>query len=337
MNHEALVPSSALESRRAVRRIGASQDQQGRRYWMRLGRAAALAAIGIGVQLWIDGALRMNSSGPAGEFQGTIVPAESAPQAVPLREGRLVLATHAGAGSTAVGTGGGALASPAVPERVSPSPVNGVPQASARPADGTGRRAGDAREPVGAEWRPPVASRPLPALTSAGVAAPAPRDVGRDDAAIPADTAIPIAPVQPRLTLARAAAHAPIASGPGLAPLNPPQLAVRMHETESILQVLQRYQRAVERMDARAAQAVWPSLDARALARAFTGLESNSLAFEDCGVTISTGAVAQAQCRAIATYLPKVGRRKPVNASHEYTFTFSKTGGDWRIDSAAIR
>jgi hypothetical protein len=227
---------------------------------------------------------------------------------------------------------GGVLASSAVPARVSPSPLNGTRQAFARTGTDTARRAdGVVRGRLGAEGRTPVASRPLPGVTSAWAAAPAPRDGSRDHAARAVE------PVQPRLTIARASARAPIASVPGVAPLNPPQRAVRMHETESILQVLHRYQRAVERMDARAAQAVWPSLDARALARAFTGLESNSLAFEDCGVTISTGAVAQAQCRAVATYLPKVGRRKPVNASHEYTFTFSKTGGDWRIDSAAIR
>jgi hypothetical protein len=182
--------------------------------------------------------------------------------------------------------------------------------------------------------RRPTASRPVHAIAPAPVPDRQPTDTPATSRT--SRPTVP-APIHPRLTLASARSTAPIVSLPVVAPLNPPQPAVRMDEADSILRVLHQYRRAVERMDARAAQAVWPSLDARALARAFTGLESNSLAFEDCGVTISAGEMAQAQCRAVATYLPKVGRRKPVNAQHEYTFTFSKTGGDWRIDSAAIR
>ena len=52
---------------------------------------------------------------------------------------------------------------------------------------------------------------------------------------------------------------------------------------------------------------------------------------------VTTNAAARARCQGIATYLPKIGRRKPISATHEWTFNLSKSGGDWQIESAAIR
>jgi hypothetical protein len=92
----------------------------------------------------------------------------------------------------------------------------------------------------------------------------------------------------------------------------------------------------VGRKDPLAAKAVWPTLDVRALARAFNDLETHTLALEGCGVTVADSA-ARARCHGVATYLPKVGRRRAINASHEWTFDLSKSGGDWQIESAAIR
>ena len=134
---------------------------------------------------------------------------------------------------------------------------------------------------------------------------------------------------------AAAAAPAAASSAAGVAHAVP--VAPRREE-ESILLVLHEYESAVGRKDPVAAKAVWPALDDRALARAFNDLQSHSLALEDCGVTVAnSNAAARARCQGVATYLPKVGRRKPINASHEWTFNLSKTGGDWQIESAAIR
>ena len=107
-------------------------------------------------------------------------------------------------------------------------------------------------------------------------------------------------------------------------------------EEASILQVLRQYERAVAHKDPLGAKAVWPSLDDRALARAFNDLQAHSLALQDCGVTVES-AGARATCRGKATYLPKVGRRKPISASHEWTFNLAKEGGGWHIQSAAIQ
>jgi hypothetical protein len=293
---------------------------------MRLGRATALAAIGVGVQLWIDGALRLRSPEPDGQTAEASATAAEAGSSVPISgAGRYVLATGA---ETPVGTAG---ASADVPDRAMPPPIR-APEPAAQSAPS----AADAEDEARRKDAPRRASAALRRVNGTGMSSAPPSVVprrlnGKDEAPVS------VSPVEPRPTLASRRGPVPIASVAGVAPITPPQHAVRIDETESIRRVLHQYQHAVERMDARAAQAVWPSLDARALARAFTGLESHSLAFEDCGITISRDAVAQAQCRAVATYLPKVGRRKPVNASHEYTFTFTKTDGDWQIDSAAIR
>jgi hypothetical protein len=113
-------------------------------------------------------------------------------------------------------------------------------------------------------------------------------------------------------------------------------IATGAREEDSILQVLRLYETAVGRKDPLAAKAVWPSLDDRALARAFNGLEAHSLALEGCGVTV-TSSGARARCHGVASSLPKVGRRKAISASHEWTFNLAKSGDDWQIESAAIR
>jgi len=148
----------------------------------------------------------------------------------------------------------------------------------------------------------------------------------------PAVSSIPVPQLTP--TAARVdinAAPAPTRAG-RIAPV------VTRGEEASILQVLHEYETAVGRKDPLAAKAVWPALDDRALARAFNDLQSHSLALEDCGVTVAnSNAAARARCQGVATSLPKVGRRKPISASHEWTFNLSKAGGDWQIESAAIR
>jgi hypothetical protein len=147
----------------------------------------------------------------------------------------------------------------------------------------------------------------------------------------------PVAIPGPAALAANAAASAPAAAPSAARVARALPVAPRRDE-ESILLVLHEYETAVGRKDPAAAKAVWPALDDRALARAFNDLQSHSLALEDCGVTVANShAAARARCQGVATYLPKVGRRKPISASHEWTFNLSKSGGDWQIESAAIR
>ena len=195
---------------------------------------------------------------------------------------------------------------------------------------------------------------------AAVASSPAPREVVRAGGfPVLAEAAVPIVPATHRLAgWTSDAAGVPADAVPELAASEPRRPAVieaspsvmpatrsvrtaeaptSPREEASILHVLHEYETAVGRKDPQAAKAVWPALDDRALARAFNDLQSHSLALEDCGVTVNSSAIARARCQGVATYLPKIGRRKPISASHEWTFNLSKSGGDWQIESAAIR
>ena len=98
---------------------------------------------------------------------------------------------------------------------------------------------------------------------------------------------------------------------------------------------LQRYRSAYELLNARSAQEVWPTVDEPALARAFDGLESQSLTFDDCNVELD-GAVATATCRGSAKYTPRTGSRESHVESRVWSFTLSRMSRGWQIDSARV-
>jgi hypothetical protein len=108
-------------------------------------------------------------------------------------------------------------------------------------------------------------------------------------------------------------------------------------DEKEIEQTLQLYAEAYERLDASAARRVWPSVDERALARAFAGLESQGLSFERCDVEVQE-AEARAVCRGRARYVPKVGNREPLTASRQWTFRLRRAGDNsWQIADAEVR
>jgi hypothetical protein len=100
-----------------------------------------------------------------------------------------------------------------------------------------------------------------------------------------------------------------------------------------IRDALQRYRHAYNALDARLAHAVYPGVDETALARAFEGLQSQSLDFEACTVDAS-GVSARAVCRGSAQYVPRIGSRAPRAEPRLWTFRLRKDGRDWTIESA---
>ena len=95
--------------------------------------------------------------------------------------------------------------------------------------------------------------------------------------------------------------------------------------------LLERYRGAYERLDANAAGETWPSVDRRALAKAFADLSSQTLRFENCDINLGeTRGVAS--CRGLASYVGRVGKRAEL-AQRQWTFLVQKNGDDWRIDS----
>jgi hypothetical protein len=107
-------------------------------------------------------------------------------------------------------------------------------------------------------------------------------------------------------------------------------------EEELVRQLIDRYAGALERLDVSAAQAAWPTVDGKALKRAFGQLASQRLTFQSCGITIS-GSTANARCRGSATYRPRIGSGPVHLASREWTFDFSKQDTDWRIVNTFVR
>lgn len=100
-----------------------------------------------------------------------------------------------------------------------------------------------------------------------------------------------------------------------------------------IRSTLTRFRTAYSQLDARAARDVWPSVDARALERAFQSLKSQELRFDRCNLTV-TGARARASCTGRATYVPRIGDQSPRFTAREWAFELKKADEQWTIASA---
>ena len=112
--------------------------------------------------------------------------------------------------------------------------------------------------------------------------------------------------------------------------------AVGSTEEQRIAAVLRRYTDAYAELDAAAARAVWPSVDVRALSRAFDALESQAIVFDDCTVNL-VGSDARAVCQGNLTYVPKIGRKSPRTVGQHWSFLMKKTAGEWTIAGAQMR
>jgi hypothetical protein len=124
----------------------------------------------------------------------------------------------------------------------------------------------------------------------------------------------------------------PLQAGPNSAIVVPP----RVTEEQNIRRVLQRYALAYKQLDANAAKAVWPTVDQRALSRAFNGLESQDLTLTDCDLTIG-GAEARAICHGTAIYVPKIGKREARRLVRDWVFTLKRLDSGWAIAHSETR
>jgi hypothetical protein len=157
----------------------------------------------------------------------------------------------------------------------------------------------------------------------------------------PSVAAVPIGDALPPTPVAAPSAP-PLAPAPATAPIAPPSTAASAvpasivppaNDELLVKQALQRYRKAYEGLDAPSAHAVWPAVNEAALARAFDGLQSQTLTFDACEVNVS-GAAAAATCRGSARYIRKVGSHDPLVEPRTWNFTLKKDGTDWKIESA---
>jgi hypothetical protein len=158
-----------------------------------------------------------------------------------------------------------------------------------------------------------------------GDTAPAPDDVD----ALPAREDSPrLAALAPAADAAAAPALELIAGVPVAA--EPLSRAPAADDEGGVREALRTFRAAYERLDVDGATEIWPSVDRRALARAFDGLQSQSIEFERCDIAV-TGAEATADCRGRIAVIRKVGNPVPLTADQRWLFTMRRQGPDWRI------
>ena len=219
---------------------------------------------------------------------------------------------------------------PAVPESSTRDTVS--VERRLRPVGTTARAAaGDARARTVA--RPPALTRSAPAArtvvkeaanpTTAALAPPMP-ELPTPVAVAPPPREEPRASEPPAPTPAAVSAPAP-APEPGLTP-----------EARAVLSTLDRYQHAFSVLDAIAVQDVWPSVDVKALDRAFAQLDEQTVDLQSCDVRVS-GARAEAACTGTAIYVRKVGRKAARAEARRWTFTLREDSNQWVIDKVDVR
>jgi hypothetical protein len=107
-------------------------------------------------------------------------------------------------------------------------------------------------------------------------------------------------------------------------------------DTGAIQDVLGRYRSAFNELDAGAASAIWPSLDTKALRRAFEHLEQQNLVFDTCQIAV-TEARAVASCGGTARYVPRVGNKTLRDDRRHWEFNLRKIDDVWLIDTVSAR
>lgn len=139
-----------------------------------------------------------------------------------------------------------------------------------------------------------------------------------------------------RVGTAVAAPPAPVAAPPA-PPVEPVRDAPAPVESQepAVRAVLARFEAAYSSLSAGAAQEVWPSVDAAALARAFDDLESQRVSLGNCAVTMAA-ATAQASCTGSTTWTPRVGGGSRTQ-TRRWQFELALANGAWRIVRAQAR
>jgi hypothetical protein len=122
-----------------------------------------------------------------------------------------------------------------------------------------------------------------------------------------------------------------VARRPDTSTAAPPEEALA-RETGAIRNVLSRYQRAFNDLNASAAKAVWPTVDDKSLVRAFGQLERQDVIFDACQIEVA-GILAVSSCNGRASYVPKIGSKTARIDSRVWTFQLRKLlDAGWMIE-----
>jgi len=128
---------------------------------------------------------------------------------------------------------------------------------------------------------------------------------------------------------------APAAVPPSAAAVIAPSINTVAEESR-VRSVINQYANAYGQLNAAGVRSVWPSVDERALAKAFSDLSAQSVAFDSCEISI-IGVVAHASCRGPASYVRKYGSQEPRKETHTVRFDLKREGDMWKIQKAETR
>jgi hypothetical protein len=147
---------------------------------------------------------------------------------------------------------------------------------------------------------------------------------------------------EPAPSLSTAVATNPAPAG--MEPITPVSLPVsdrsrapssRALDMDQIKAVLARYELAYNRLDARAASDVWPTVDSTALNRAFKDLLSQKVALGLCDITV-IGDIGGATCAGRARWEPRIGGGMQ-SAERYWKFDLRRLDGNWKIEQIRVR
>jgi tetratricopeptide (TPR) repeat protein len=188
---------------------------------------------------------------------------------------------------------------------------------------------------------PQLMPAPLRGVPDTPRSAPATR--GDIPATTPARTTTPTVAATAPLSLPPPLSQLPPTGTPAPSPSVPPAVSIAVGppvaattpirppgDQELVEDALQRYRRAYGRLNVQSAEAVYPTVNRVALARAFDSLESQSLTFDSCDIEVR-GVLARAICHGTTHYVPKVGSRYPRTEPLVWSFELRKGEGDWTI------
>jgi len=194
--------------------------------------------------------------------------------------------------------------------------------------------------------RTPAEPAPAPVPPPARVAAaePPPSPLPRVAVEEPAVTPVTMPPPEPPPAPAAAAAStpppaaatasaAPPATAASSAAARPPAADV---DNSAIRDVLGRYRSAFNRLDAKAAHQVWPTVNERTLDRAFGQLQQQSVSFDRCTIAVK-GVMAEANCNGTTRFVPRVGSRSEQIESRQWNFSLRKASSGWQIQEVDAR
>ena len=107
-------------------------------------------------------------------------------------------------------------------------------------------------------------------------------------------------------------------------------------EFRAVGDVLAKYQQVYNRLDVRAAAAIWPGVDTKALTRSFAQLARQNMSFDECSIVIVEG-TATAQCPGLLEYVPRVGNNRLRRERHWWTIELLRGDESWHILKVSAR